>query len=163
MAGEFIAFVVLAAMTLVAGLAAVTSRNIVRAATSLVPAFLGVTGLFVLLRAELLAGVQILIYAGAITVLILFVIMLTEGGTGLGTRQVNEQRVPAILTGGALAAILVTFLVRAPWPAVSGEPSYNAAAVGAALLTTYVLPFEVTSVLILASLIGAIIIARREE
>ncbi len=77
MNGETVAFYILAVITLAGGLVVVTSPNIVHSAVALIPTFLGVTGLYVLLSAEFVAGIQVLIYAGAITVLILFVIMLT--------------------------------------------------------------------------------------
>ncbi|MDR5693896.1 MAG: NADH-quinone oxidoreductase subunit J [Armatimonadota bacterium] len=163
MRGEMAAFILLAAVTVIPAIVVVTSRNIVRAALSLVPTFLGVSGLYVLLQAEFVTAIQVLIYAGAITVLILFVIMLTAGGTGLPVRQVNEQVPLGILVAGALAGGLLFVLLRAPWPMVSGEmPRYNARAIGTALLTNYALVFEVTSLVLLVSLIGAIIIARRE-
>ena len=92
MTGEAIAFYVLAAITLASGVVVVRSPNIVHSAVALIPAFLGVTGVYILLGAEFVAGIQVLIYAGAITVLILFVIMLTEGGTGLRVRQVSRKR-----------------------------------------------------------------------
>lgn len=162
--GELAAFIILSLVTLIPAVVVVTSKNIVRSALSLIPTFLGVTGLYILLQAEFVAGIQILIYAGAITVLILFVIMLTEGGAGTRIRQVNEQ-VPV----GAMAAVWLAFLIlvvvfRTPWPLVQGAlPQYNVVAVGNAFMTNYVLIFEVTSLALLVSLIGAIIIARREE
>ncbi len=162
--GELGVFIILALVTLIPAVVVVTSSNIVRSALSLIPTFLGVTGLYVLLQAEFVAGIQILIYAGAITVLILFVIMLTEGGIGGRTRQVNEQ-VPL----GATAAVWFAFLIfvvifRTTWPSPAGSPpQYNVVAVGTAFLTDYVLIFEVTSLVLLVSLVGAIIIARREE
>ncbi|MDQ7844217.1 MAG: NADH-quinone oxidoreductase subunit J [Armatimonadota bacterium] len=162
--GELAAFIVLSLVILIPAVIVVTSRNIVRSALSLVPTFLGVTGFYILLQAEFVAGIQVLIYAGAITVLILFVIMLTEGGSGTGVRQINEQ-VPL----GATAALWLAFLIlvvlfRTPWPVTGGQPpAYNAAAIGGAFLSGYVLVFEVTSLVLLLSLIGAIVIARREE
>lgn len=162
--GELAAFIVLSLIILVPAVVVVTSKNIVRSALSLVPTFLGVTGFYIMLQAEFVAGIQVLIYAGAITVLILFVIMLTEGGSGLQVRQVNEQ-VPL----GATAALWLAFLIlvvlsRTSWPrATSSPPAYSATAIGNAFLTNYVLIFEVTSLVLLVSLIGAIIIARREE
>jgi len=162
--GELAAFIVLSLVILIPAVIVVTSGNIVRSALSLVPTFLGVTGFYIMLQAEFVAGIQVLIYAGAITVLILFVIMLTEGGSGIAVRQMNAQ-VPL----GAMAALWLAFLIlvvlfRTPWPVASGQPpAYNAAAVGSAFLSSYVLIFEVTSLVLLLSLIGAIVIARREE
>lgn len=161
--GELAVFIILALVTLIPAVVVVTSKNIVRSALSLIPTFLGVTGLYILLQAEFVAGIQILIYAGAITVLILFVIMLTEGGSGTRTRQVNEQ-VPL----GAMAAVWLAFLIllvvfRTPWPVAGGAlPQYSVTAIGTGFLTNYVIIFEVTSLVLLVSLIGAILIARRE-
>lgn len=161
--GELAAFIILAALTLLPAAVVVTSGNLVRAAMSLIPSFLGVTGLFVLLGAEFVAGIQILIYAGAIAVLILFVIMLTEGGTGLAIRQLNEQRLPGIVVAGALTAGLLLLLGRTAWPVVAGElPASNVTAIGTAFLTDFILAFEISSLVLLVSLIGALVIARKE-
>src|SRR2546422_11244301 len=126
---------ILSLVTLIPAVVVVTSSNIVRAALSLVPTFLGVTGLYVMLQAEFVAGIQVRIYAGAITVLILFVIMLTEGGTGLRLRQVNEQGT----IGGAVAAVvgllLIVGVTRTGWPAGAGAlPAYTAGAIGQSFL-----------------------------
>lgn len=161
---EAAAFYVLTGAVLGAALIVVLSRNIVHAAVSLVPVLLGVAGYYVLLGAEFVAAIQILIYAGAITVLILFVILLTEGATGLRARQRNEQVPLGILSSGALAFLLIALLTRAPWPkAPIPLPSYTPGVVGQSFLTAYVLAFEVTSLVIVACLVGAIVIARREE
>lgn len=162
--GELAAFLILSALILIPAVIVATSRNIVRAALSLVPTFLGVTGFYIMLHAEFVAGIQVLIYAGAITVLILFVIMLTEGGSGTMVRQVTGQ-VPL----GAMAAIWMAFLIlvvlsRTTWPTARGQlPQYSVQNIGTAFLTNYVLIFEVTSLVLLISLVGAIVIARREE
>jgi NADH-quinone oxidoreductase subunit J len=162
--GELAAFIILSAVILIPAVIVVTSRNIVRAALSLVPTFLGVTGFYIMLHAEFVAGIQVLIYAGAITVLILFVIMLTEGGTGTMVRQVTAQ-VPL----GAMAAVWLAFLIlvtlsRTRWPVAGGPgPQYSVQAIGTAFLTNYVMIFEVTSLVLLISLVGAIVIARKEE
>jgi NADH:ubiquinone oxidoreductase subunit 6 (subunit J) len=162
--GELAAFLILSALILVPAVIVVTSRNIVRAALSLVPTFLGVTGYYILLQAEFVAGIQVLIYAGAITVLILFVIMLTEGGSGTMVRQVTGQ-VPLGATAAVwLAFLLFVVLSQTSWPTSRGPgPQYSVQTIGTAFLTNYVLIFEVTSLVLLISLVGAIIIARREE
>ncbi|HEV8338653.1 MAG TPA: NADH-quinone oxidoreductase subunit J [bacterium] len=161
--GELAAFIILSALTLIPAVVVVTSGNVVRAAMSLIPSFLGVTGLFVLLGAEFVAGIQILIYAGAIAVLILFVIMLTEGGTGLAIRQLNEQRLPGIVVAGALTAGFVVLVVRTAWPLAAGAlPASNVTAIGTAFLTDFILAFEISSLVLLVSLVGALVIARKE-
>ncbi len=162
--GTLMAFIILSAVTLVPAVVVVTSKNIVRSALSLVPTFLGITGLYVLLRAEFVAGIQVLIYAGAITVLILFVIMLTEGGTGVRVRQVNEQVPVGALVSAVLATLLIWVFLRTPWPQGPGTlPEHTAGQIGVTFLSSMVLVFEVTSLVLLISLVGAIIIARRER
>ena len=164
MTGESIAFYVLAAVTLGAGVVVVASRNIVHSAAALVPAFLGVTGLYILLNAEFVAGIQVLIYAGAITVLILFAIMLTEGGTGLGGRQRNEQAAIGTAVAAAMAALLIAVSTRTGWPAGAGAlPPYTPGAIGQSFLRQNILVFEGTSIVLLISLMGAIMIARRDD
>src|SRR5437016_12091839 len=162
--GELAAFMILSLVTLIPAVVVVTSSNIVRAALSLVPTFLGVTGLYVMLQAEFVAGIQVLIYAGAITVLILFVIMLTEGGTGLRLRQVNEQETIGAMVAVVIAALLVVGITRTGWHAGTGAlPAYTPGAIGQSFLGPNLLVFEGTSIVLLVSLIGAIIIARKEE
>jgi NADH:ubiquinone oxidoreductase subunit 6 (subunit J) len=162
--GELAAFTILSLLILIPAVVVVTSKNIVRSALSLVPTLLGVTGFYVLLQAEFVAGIQILIYAGAITVLLLFVIMLTEGGAGLQVRQVNEQIPLGVTAAVWLAFLLLLVFSQTTWPVTAGNPpAYSALAIGNAFMTDYVLVFEVTSLVLLVSLVGAIIIARREE
>jgi NADH:ubiquinone oxidoreductase subunit 6 (subunit J) len=164
--GETVIFYLLAAVTLASGVIVVTSSNIVHAAAALVPAFLGVTGLYILLNAEFVAGIQVLIYAGAITVLILFAIMLTEGGTGLGARQRNEQAAAGAAVAAAMAALLIAVAARTGWapsPAGAALPTYTPGAIGQSFLRQNLLVFEGTSIVLLVSLMGAILIARRED
>ncbi len=164
MTGEAIAFYVLAAITLASGVVVVGSPNIVHSAVALIPAFLGVTGVYILLGAEFVAGVQVLIYAGAITVLILFVIMLTEGGTGLRLQQRNEQERIGVAVAAAVAVMVIVGVTRTAWRTAAGAlPAYTPGAIGQSFLGTNLLVFEGTSIVLLVSLIGAIIIARKEE
>ena len=165
MTGEAVVFYLLAAVTLASGVVVVTSGNIVHSAAALVPSFLGVTGLYILLNAEFVAGIQVLIYAGAITVLILFAIMLTEGGTGLGSRQRNEQVVLGTAVAAAMAVLLIALATRTAWPPEGNGtlPTYTPGAIGQSFLRQNILVFEGTSVVLLISLMGAILIARRED
>jgi NADH:ubiquinone oxidoreductase subunit 6 (subunit J) len=164
MSGEALVFYLLAAVTLGSAVVVVTSSNIVHSAAALVPTFLGVTGLYILLSAEFVAGIQVLIYAGAITVLILFAIMLTEGGTGLGARQRNEQAAVGAAVAAAIAILFIAVAGRTAWTPQSGTlPSYTPGAIGQSFLRQNVLVFEGTSIVLLVSLMGAIMIARREE
>lgn len=161
----YLVFFVLAAVTLIAGLLVVTVRNVVYAALALVGAFFGVAGLYLLLEAEFLAVVQVLIYVGAISVLILFAIMLTRGLMSTAQTGVNAQWAAAALI--AVFLFLGMFLVagRGPWP-LNTDPNTQKITtdlvpqLGTLLVTTYVLPFEVVSVLLLGALVGALLIAR---
>jgi NADH:ubiquinone oxidoreductase subunit 6 (subunit J) len=162
--GEAIAFYLMAAVMLASGVVVVTSPNIVHSAVALIPVFFGVTGLYILLNAEFVAGIQVLIYAGAITVLILFVIMLTEGGTGLRFSQRNEQGPIGIAVAATIAVMLAIGVTHTAWARGAGAlPAYTAGAIGESFLGTNLLVFEGTSIVLLVCLIGAIIIARKEE
>jgi NADH:ubiquinone oxidoreductase subunit 6 (subunit J) len=162
--GEAIAFYLLAAVMLASGVVVVASPNIVHSAVALIPVFLGVTGLYILLGAEFVAGIQVLIYAGAITVLILFVIMLTEGGTGLRFSQRNEQGPIGVAIAATIAMMLATGVTHTAWGRGAGAlPAYTPGAIGQSFLRTNLLVFEGTSIVLLVCLIGAIIIARKEE
>jgi len=155
-------FFALAAFTVAAALLVVLARNIVHSAVALIFSFCGVAGIYVLLDAEFLAAVQVLIYVGGITILLLFAIMLTTR-IASRTEVFNEQVWASALVAVGITAILVYASVTGIQ--VSGEapaPRETTSTLGRLLLTTHVLPFEVTSVLLLAAMVGAIILARRE-
>jgi NADH-quinone oxidoreductase subunit J len=141
----------------------VLGKNIVRAAVALIFTFCGMAALYVLLDAEFLAAVQVLIYVGGITILLLFAIMLTSRISSTTARVINDQ---GILSAIAAAGLLVGLIYAAMRgiPALSGPPRLPETApfLGRALLTTYALPFEVVSILLLAGMVGAIVLARKE-
>jgi NADH-quinone oxidoreductase subunit J len=145
-----------------AALRLVTSRNVVHAALYLVVTLAMVGGTYLLVAAEFLAWVQVLIYVGAIVVLVLFSLMLTKAPIGRDTLD-NQQRGIAALVGVGVLAGLV-FLIQ---DAFAGKrvilQPVRTAQVGTALFRDFVLPFEVVSVLLLAALIGAVVIARKDE
>jgi NADH-quinone oxidoreductase subunit J len=155
-------FVVLAIVGGIASVRLVTSRNVVHAALYLVVTLAMVAGTYLLVAAEFLAWVQVLIYVGAIVVLLLFSLMLTKAPIGRETLD-NQQRGIAALVGvGVLTGL--AFLIQDAFDGqrITLQPT-RTAQVGAALFRDFVLPFEVVSVLLLAALIGAIVIARKEE
>jgi NADH-quinone oxidoreductase subunit J len=156
-------FYILAAFTVWAAAVVVLGKNIVRAAVALIFTFCGMAALYVLLDAEFLAAVQVLIYVGGITILLLFAIMLTSRISSATTRVINDQ---VVLSAIAAVGILVGLIYAAARgiPALSGPPRLPETApfLGRALLTTYALPFEVVSILLLAGMVGAIILARKE-
>jgi NADH:ubiquinone oxidoreductase subunit 6 (subunit J) len=162
LSAQEVAFIVLAVVGGIAALRLVTSRNVVHAALYLVVALAMVAGTYLLVAAEFLAWVQVLIYVGAIVVLLLFSLMLTRAPIGRETLD-NQQRGIAALVGlGVLAGL--AFLIQDAFEGVriTLQPT-RTAQVGTAIFRDFVLPFEIVSVLLLAALIGAIVIARKEE
>lgn len=157
-------FIILSLITLGAALAVVTSKNLFHSALFLVLSFVGVAGLYILLEAGFLAAVQILVYVGAISILIIFAIMLTRRLMAKELVQRNAQWGISGLVALLLFAVLGFVLLRVDWPVVGGDVSPESIGIlGQELMNTYALPFEVASVLLLVALVGSIIIARERE
>ncbi|MBS1250034.1 MAG: NADH-quinone oxidoreductase subunit J [Chloroflexi bacterium] len=157
-------FIVLGVVTLGAALAVVTSKNLFHSALFLMLSFVGVAGFYVLLEAPFLAAVQILVYVGAIAVLIIFAIMLTRRLMAEDLVQRNAQWVWSALGALLLFGVLVVTLVQVNWPVVEAAvPEDSITALGQDLMGPYVIPFEAASILLLVALVGAVIIAREEE
>lgn len=161
-----LSFYVLGLLTLLSAAVVAMSRNIVYSGFAMIFSFLGVAGLYILLEADFLAAMQVLVYAGGITVVILFAVMLTRGiEEPKSSNPVMNRPASALASAGVLAMLLVLIFntdwpvhvptAMAPGDGISGD-------LGELLLGKYLLPFEVVSVLLLAALIGAVIIARRE-
>lgn len=166
MSAQEYAFVVLAAVGGVSAIAVVTARNVVHAALYLVVALLSVGGVYLVLGAEFVAWTQILIYVGAIVILFLFGLMLTKAPIGRDTLD-NQQRWLGALVGAGVFAGLA-FLIQDAFklndPLVKVETFHaTTGAVGQAIFRGYVLPFEAVSFLLLAALIGAVVLARKDE
>lgn len=158
-----IAFYVLAFVMLASALAVVLMRNIVYCALFLALSFLSVAGMYVILNAEFLAAVQILIYAGAVVILLLFAIMLTQRAHSSQSNVSNSQAAIAGIVSIALLLVVGSVLVRTPWRVGLETPTQpNTEVLGQALFNQYVLPFEIASVLLLVAMIGAIVIARED-
>ena len=157
-------FLVLSAITLFGGWVVITNQNLYRAALGMILSFFGVAGLYALLNAGFLAVVQVLIYVGAISILIIFAIMLTRRVMDREVVQHNSQWFISALVALALfgtIGYMLAFRAAEQWPlSSSGLPEEPIVALGEALMKTYALPFEVASVLLLVALVGAIVIAR---
>ncbi len=164
---QIFVFVILTLMTLGGGLAVVTSRNLFHAALSLILSLAGVVGYYVLLDAGFLAIVQLLIYIGAISILILFSIMLTRGLMTPRQVQRNEQWWIAALVVFLTFVVLIVALWQMVWPIADDEalrtPNVAISQLGEALVGPYAIPFEIISVLLLVALVGAIVLARETE
>ena len=158
-----VAFGVLALAMVAAALRMVTTRNVVHAALYLVVVLAGVAGMFILLGAEFVGVTQVLVYIGAIVVLFLFGIMLTKGSFGEDDGVTGERRLVAGLGGllvfGVMAAALVESLEDAE---LSRSGPSTTAELADSIFSDYIVPFEAVSVLLLAALIGAIVVARRD-
>ena len=161
---QIVVFIILSLVTLGAALAVVTSKNLFHSALFLILSFVGVASLYVLLEAPFLAAVQILVYVGAIAILIIFAIMLTRRLMAKDLVQRNAQWGWAALGAVLLFVALGLILIRVNWPVVEAAvPEETISILGQDLMGTYLLPFEVASVLLLVALVGSIIIARERE
>jgi len=154
-------FVIIAAWILVCGLGVVLFRKIVYSAVSMVFCFLGVAGAYALLNAELVAIIQVLVYVGAISVVVLFAIMLTETQGTEYKLFFNRQSVFAAPVAVAAAVVLTVLLVSSEIADV-GEESQNPGLyrLSELLFNRYVFPFELVSLVLLGAIIGAIVLAR---
>ena len=165
MSAQEYAFAVIAAVGGISAIAVVTARNVVHAALYLVVALLSVGATFLLLGAEFAGWVQILIYVGAIVILFLFGLMLTRAPIGRDTLD-NQRRWLGALVGVAVFAGL-TFLIDRAFPLADATAfrvlQASTGLVGESIFRDFVLPFEAISFLLLAALIGAIVLARKDE
>ncbi len=150
---------------LVFALGVVTLRNLFHCALCLAAALIGTAAIYVALQAEFLAGVQILLYVGGVITLVVFAVMLTEHLAGKTVRQDNSQSLPAIAGLAGFVSLIITLILRTPWPVTETalKARVSVMGLGKALMGTYVFPFEVISIVLLAVLIGTVIIAKKDE
>jgi len=159
-----VSFYAAAAVALLGALGVLFLRNLFHAGLSLILSFFAVAALFVLLGAEFLAGVQVLIYVGAVAVLILFAVMLTQRLTSRHVKTYTRALVPALLVALGLAGVAALVMLKLRLPAAAALPAASPLdELAELLLSTYLLPFEVISLLLLGALVGAIVLARKEE
>lgn len=161
---QLVVFAIFTFMTLGGALGVVSSRNLFHSALFLVLSLAGVVGYYVLLDAGFLAAVQLLVYIGAIAILIMFAIMLSRELMAKHQSQDNSQWWIAALASLLLFVVLAVMLLQVDWPVADGQalasPSVSISQLGQGLLGPYVIPFEVASVLLLVALVGAVILAR---
>jgi NADH:ubiquinone oxidoreductase subunit 6 (subunit J) len=161
---EPIAFWGLAAMLLASALAVVLSKNLFHSVLYLALALVGTAGIFLTLEAEFLAAVQILLYAGGVITIVVFAIVVTERLVGDRITQTSRHLVSGGLAALVLFVVLAAFIRRRPLPpSPPAMPGDLTRAIGQAVLTRWVLPFELLGVLFLAALLGAIYFARPDE
>ena len=159
--GLGIAFYVLALVAVVGAVGLVAVRNLFHAALFLVLSFVAVAGLYITLNADFVAAAQVLIYAGAVSILLVFAIMLTRD-----TQQANVgnfQRGWALFLTALVFVVIVMAISQAVWPlSRDAAPQTTVLPIADLLFNKFVLPFEAASVLLLAAMVGAIVIARED-
>ena len=164
MVAQHIGFGVIAAMMAVAAVRVVTTRYVVHAALWLVVVLAGVAAQFILLSAEFVAATQVLVYIGAVVVLFLFGTMLTRAKIGgedqLTSRQWGIGIVTALLLAGTMSAVLIDAFHAQKLPTAGGGTPTEL--VSDSIFSTYLIPFWVLSIVLLAALVGAIVLARRD-
>jgi NADH-quinone oxidoreductase subunit J len=166
-----VVFYILSAITLVSAILVVFLRKPLHNVLFMILTMLGLAGLFILLQAEFVAMVQVIVYAGAVMVLFLFVIMLLN----LDQLALPDDPIAVRRWVGGLMAVGVSVLilpvlglfvppigVGTPGVPLGGEPVSNTLLIARELFTTYLLPFEIASVLLLAAMIGAVLLARKK-
>jgi NADH-quinone oxidoreductase subunit J len=156
-------FYVIAAMTVAGAAAVALSRNILYSAIGLLMALLGAGSLYVFLAADFVAVTQLLIYIGGVLVLILFAVMLTNRITEVNVSNTSFGTVGGVALFLCVAPVLLAVAMLTPWPArIVPTMAPTVTALGNGFLTKWLLPFEVASLVLLATLVGAVVIARKE-
>jgi NAD(P)H-quinone oxidoreductase subunit 6 len=156
-------FYVLSAITLAGAALVAFFRNIVYSALGLLAALLGAGALYVLLSADFVAVAQLLVYVGGVMVLVLFAVMLTNRITEVNVSNVSIGLFGGVLLFVAMVPVLLAVALLTPWRTITPGPlAPTTAAIGDALLTRWLLPFEIASLVLLATLIGAVVVARKE-
>ena len=154
-------FIVLAVLTIGGALGVVVTRNVVHAALALLVSLVAVAGVYLVLFAEFLALVQVLIYGGAIIIVLLFAIMLTRSADYPRVTDNKQWPLAALASLAFLGVLAPAFLIYRVEGSVSQNASFTG--IGESLFTTWAVPFEIASLVLLVALIGAIIIARSDE
>ena len=159
--GTIIAFWILTVITVGAAFGVAAVRNLIHSVVLLIVTFAGVAGLYITLSADFIAVVQILIYIGAIAILIIFAIVLTPRAGRLN--QEGFMRLPALALALSVAGTMIFVAFDTNW-AISEREGFEdtATAIGDLLLDKYALPFEIASVLLLSAILGAILLVRPE-
>ncbi|MBN2430726.1 MAG: NADH-quinone oxidoreductase subunit J [Acidobacteria bacterium] len=158
-----IAFFIFALLIIGCGAVVAFSRNIVHSGFALMGTFAGVAGLYALAFAQFIAAVQIMVYVGGVLVVILFAIMMTREIGRAESSNPAVGRFPAVLLGVVIGAVLVFIALQFPWtinPSTDFDPTVND--LGDALLSRFLIPFEVLSLLLLAVLVGAVMLVKKE-
>jgi NADH-quinone oxidoreductase subunit J len=156
-------FWIRAAVMLGAALLVVTMRDIIRCGLAMIVSFLALAGIYVLIGAPLLGAAQVIVYIGAISVLILFAIMLTQDKAAPAKLVFQTQAIPAAIAAVVVAVLVALAAAGTDWGAVGEHVATGARGLAVLLFENYVLAFEAVSVLLLAAVIGGVFLAKRER
>ncbi|MFL5778544.1 MAG: NADH-quinone oxidoreductase subunit J [Chloroflexota bacterium] len=153
----------LATLMLASGLAVVTMRDIIRCGLAMIVCFCALAGLYVTLGAAMVAAAQVIVYIGAISVLILFAIMLTQDKVGSNRLVFQTQAAPAAIAAIVVAVLVAVAVAGTNWGAVGEAVGTATRDLATLLFGSYVLAFEAVSVLLLAAVVGGVFLAKREK
>ena len=153
----------LATLMLASGIAVVSMRDIIRCGLAMIVCFLALAGLYVTLGAPMVAAAQVIVYIGAISVLILFAIMLTQEKVGSARLTFQTQAAPAAIAAIVIAVLVAVAAYGTDWADVSQHIRSATDELASFLFENYVLVFEAVSVLLLAAVIGGVFLAKRER
>ena len=156
-------FVLLAGTMLASGLAVVLMRDIIRCGLAMMVCFGALAGIYVMAGAPLVGGAQVLVYIGAISVLVLFAIMLTQSKTAPGRLAFQTQAVPAAIAAVVLLLVILLAVGSTAWGGGPERGDTDTTAVATSLFSQFVLPFEVVGVLLLAAVIGGVFLAKKDR
>jgi NADH:ubiquinone oxidoreductase subunit 6 (subunit J) len=155
-------FMILAAMMVGSALLVVAMKDIIRCGLAMIVCFASLAGLYVLAGAPLVAAAQVLVYIGAISVLVLFAIMLTQTKAGPASLVFQTQAFPAAIASAVLAILIAVTVAATDWPVAATRIWTDTTQLARTLFADFTLPFEVVSVLLLAAVVGGVYLAKRE-
>ncbi len=161
--GQYVAFFLFALMAITGGVFMINLNKVIHMVLSIGLSFFGVAGLFVILHAEYLAFVQVLIYAGAITIMMAMGTMMTHHATAEVLPRRKWHTFLAIISAITIGGFFLYGIYKITWPSEMAELNdNNVMAIGEKIFTNYVIPFELASILLLVALVGAIVLAKKE-
>jgi NADH-quinone oxidoreductase subunit J len=155
-------FWIFAAIMLGSGLLVVTMRDIIRCGLAMIVCFGALAGIYVILGAPLIAAAQVIVYIGAISVLILFAIMLTQTKDAPSRLVFQTQAIPAAIASVVIAVVIALAIAATDWGEAAARVRVATDAMSKLLFDQFLLPFEIVSVLLLAAVIGGVFLAKRE-
>ena len=155
-------FWILASLMIIAGLLVVTMKDIIRCGLAMIVCFGALAGIYVILGAPLIAAAQVIVYIGAISVLILFAIMLTQTKDAPSRLVFQSQAIPAAIAAVIIGVVVALAIAATDWGEATERVRVATDALSKVLFDQYVLPFEIVSVMLLAAVIGGVFLAKRE-